>query len=322
MIVPGKLAKGKAIGIYSPSASVTCGASRLAQYEKGLQVLRARGYPIKEAAHARGRYHHMAATAEQKASDIHALFTDPEVGAIIPSIGGHTASQVLPHLELGLIRQHPKIFVGFSDSSVLAMYIAHGAGLVTFHSAADVAFGFSRLGELDSPLQGKGHYSAERFFEALEQGVVVPQPFSPWVGLIDGEASGTILGGNIKGVLALVGTPYEPSWDGVILYWESADPPHVIAQVLAHLRNARVLDRIAGMVVGKVAHLKETFYSTDEIMPVHDFIRYVLRGVSIPVAVECDIGHDVENITIPNGCQAHLEVKGGFCKLSLGYGAA
>ena len=55
------------------------------------------------------------------------------------------------------------------------------------------------------------------------------------------------------------------------------------------------------MVVGKVSHLKETFYAAEEVMPVHEFIRYILDGVRIPVVVECDIGHDVENKVVPFG---------------------
>lgn len=317
MTIPEKLTRAKSVGIYSPSGSVTYSESETALYEKGLQALSARGYRIKEGEHARTRYYHMAATAKEKAADIHSLFLDPEVGALIPSVGGHTASQVLPHLDLDLIRQHPKIFVGFSDSAVLAAYITCKSNLVTFHSAVDVMFGFSRFGTAESPMQGKGQYTSDRFWEMLEQGRVFSDTYSPWVGLIDGQASGVILGGNIKGVQALVGTPYEPDWDGVILYWEAADPPHVIAQVLTHLRNAGVLNRIAGMIVGKVSHLKENFYAADEVMPVHEFIRYILDGVHIPVVVESDIGHDVENITIPNGCQARLEVQNGAYEFSL-----
>jgi len=320
MIIPKQLTKGDIIGIYSPSGSVTYNPNETAMYESGLKALQHRGYQIKEGNFARHRYYHMSAPAKDKAADIHDLFKDPEVVAIIPSVGGHTASQILPYLDLDLIQKHPKIFVGFSDSAVLGMYIAAQTGLITYHSAVDVMFGFSRFGTSDCPMQNKGQYTTDCFWEMLEQGQVFSDKFSPWVAISDGECSGTILGGNLKGIQALIGTPFEPNWDGVILYWEAADAPHVIAQTLAHLKNAKVLNRIAGMVVGKVSHLKETFYAADEVMPVHEFIRYLMEGIDIPIIAECDIGHDVENITIPNGCPAHLEVKNGDCKLSFLYG--
>jgi len=93
----------------------------------------------------------------------------------------------------------------------------------------------------------------------------------------------------------------------------------VMAQVLAHLRNARVFEKISGMIVGKIAHLKETFYGQDEIMPIHNFIPYILDNPRLPVIVEADFGHDVENITIPNGSSADLTSDKNGCYLHINY---
>lgn len=309
MKFPPKLIKGQTIGIYSPSGSITYSAQETNLYQRGINAIVGRGYSIKEARFAKHRFYHMSAPAKDKADDIHSLFLDPDVSALLPSVGGHTASQILSYLDLDIIRANPKVFVGFSDSAVLAMYIADRTGLVTFHSAVDVMFGFSRFGSDDCPMQDRGAYTTKCLWDLLEQGKVFQKPFSNWLGLRQGEASGTLLGGNLKGIQALLGTPYEPNWTGKILYWEAADPPYVMAQVLTHLKNAQVFEKISGMVVGKVAHLKETFYAQDEIMPIHEFIKYIVGEKYIPIIVEADFGHDIENIIIPNGCQATLWVE-------------
>lgn len=316
-MIPQKLSPGQTVGVYSPSGSIAYSESETALYERGLDALRRHGYRIKEGAHTRGRFYHMAGTAEEKASDIHALFADPEVAALLPSVGGHTASQILPFLDLDLIRRHPKPFVAFSDSAVLAAYIAEHTGIVTYHTAADVMFGFGRFGTDECPMQAQGAYTEEQMWNALEQHKPFSGPFSAWQALRQGEASGMLLGGNLKGIQALLGTPFAPNWSGKILYWEAADPPHVVAQVLAHLRNAGIFEQISGMVVGKVQHLKETFYAPDEIMPIHKFIDYIVDRPSLPIIVEADIGHDIENITVPNGCLARMSADDAGCSLEI-----
>lgn len=319
MIIPPKLQKGHTIGIYSPSGSVTFKPSETAMYESGLRALQARGYRIKEGAFSRSRLYHMAASAKEKAADIHNLFSDPGVDAIMPSVGGHTASQILPYLDLELIASHPKIFIGFSDSAVLGTYISAMTGMVTYHSAVDVMFGFSRFGTQDCPMPAKGTFTTDYFWSLLEEGKISSKHFTNWIGLRHGECKGKIFGGNIKGIQALIGTPFEPNWDGIILYWEAADAPHVVEQVLTHLKNARVLSRIAGMIIGKVSHLKETFYAPDEVMPVADFVKYLLDDINIPIIIEADIGHDVENITIPNGCDTTMKVDDKGCTIDFQY---
>lgn len=316
MIVPTRLAKGQIIGVFSPSGSVTYSAEDTALYEKGLSAIQAIGYSTVEAEFTRHRYYHMSATAEQKAKDIHSLFEDPDVAALLPSVGGHTASQILPYLDFDLIRANPKVFIGFSDSAVLGMCIAEKCGMLTYHSAVDVMFGFSRFGKDDCPMQNKGLYTLDCLWRMVEECAGFGKPYSAWVGLRDGVCTGRLIGGNIKGIQALIGTPFEPDWRDKILYWEAADPPHVMAQVLTHLRNAGVLTNIAGMVVGKVGHLKETCYGTDEIMPIHEFIAYITEGINIPIIVEADFGHDVENITLPNGAVGNIRVANGEATLA------
>jgi len=74
----------------------------------------------------------MGASAADRATDIHAAFTDPGIAAVIASIGGDDQITVLPHLDAGLLRAHPKPFFGYSDNTCLLAYLAR-LGVVGYH---------------------------------------------------------------------------------------------------------------------------------------------------------------------------------------------
>ncbi len=319
MMIPNKLQKGQVIGCYSPSASLEADRTRVMLFNRGIKKLQDFGFRIKEGNCTRKQYFHMSASAQERAAEIHDLFLNPEVSAVFPTIGGHCASQILPYLDTNIIRENPKIFVSFSDSALLGMYITSKTGLITYHSAVDIVFGFSRFGTEECPMQNNGLYTQQNLLATLEHRQPSIKPFSTWIGLKNGEARGKLIGGNIKGINSLIGTPFEPDWENTILYWEAKDSLHVIAQALTQLKNSGVLNYVSGMIVGKVATNKEIFYRKEEIMPIHDFIKYTLEGINIPVAVEADIGHDIENITIPNGCNGHLNIENGKAFFSIEY---
>lgn len=316
MQIPALLKQGDIIGVYSPSGSVVSTAEELKLYERGILSIQQQGFNILESKHARTQFHHMSADGKQKAEDIHELFRDNTVAGLFPSVGGHSASQILEYLDLKLIEKNPKALVAFSDSSMLAAFITDRTGLVTYHSAVDIMFGFSRFGTDQCPMMDHGNYTQRHLWSALCEGIFPRQYFSRWVSLIPGECEGILLGGNLHSLEQLIGTRYEPDWSEKIMFWEAGDPPHKIGQMLSHFRNAGILKKLSGMLIGKVSHLKEDFYRADEIMPTFELIAYHLRDHSFPVIADADIGHDVENITIPNGRLARLRA-GEECLLEL-----
>lgn len=90
----------------------------------------------------------LGSSAEDRAADLHAAFTDPDIKAITTSIGGSDQITVLPHLDGELIRANPKPFFGFSDNTNLLMYLAN-LGLVAYHGAS-VMTQFGRPGAMHS----------------------------------------------------------------------------------------------------------------------------------------------------------------------------
>ncbi len=65
----------------------------------------------------------MGASPRERADDLHAAFADPDVKAVMASIGGDDQITVLPHLDRELIRASPKPFFGFSDNTNLHAFL-------------------------------------------------------------------------------------------------------------------------------------------------------------------------------------------------------
>lgn len=303
------------IGIYSPSGSVVYNDGDTALYERGLKKIKSMGFNILEADNVRGRLFHMSADAKTKAADIEQLFLDDSVNIILPSVGGHTASQILPYLNWEAIAGHPKTFISFSDSSLLGMVISERTGMVTYHSAVDVMFGFGVFETQNCKMENNGNYTLKCLLDALLEGKFNPKPFSEWSVLHSGIAEGTIIGGNINSIESLLGTPYEPDWDDKILFFESCDSLRNFYRTITHLSNAGIFNKISGLLIGNTSNLTEDFYAQDEMMPVDDMLCYLLNDYDIPIVYNANIGHDVENIVVPVGAKATLSAKNGIGRI-------
>lgn len=305
---PAPLSDGATIGIISPSGPVR----DRAQFQKGINYLKQRGYRIHLGEHALERTFHMSAPGKAKAEDLNAMFADPSVQAIFPSVGGHTANQVIEHLDFELIKENPKILIGFSDTSVVINAIYARTGLVSLHDSVDIMFGVGRFG--DESLATRGDYTAEYLFRVLRSTDPLGriEPLTEWRCLKKGTGTGHALGGNLSTIRALIGTNYEPNWFGAILFLEDRAEPHQWDQQLGHLRLAGVLSKLAALVVGKVENKPEQFYK-ENFEPLPDIVSRHCVGYDFPILYAADFGHDVENFPLLLGVQTRVD--GGACSI-------
>jgi muramoyltetrapeptide carboxypeptidase len=308
-LIPLKLNQGDTIGVVSPSGPVR----DLERFGKGVSYLESRGYKVLVAEHALTRYYHMSATASEKAADINGMFADFKVKAIFPSLGGHTASQVLDYLDWDLITRNPKIFFGFSDNSVMLNAIYVKTGLVCFHSLCDVVFGFGDFGS--GKFETEGEYTSKHLFRVItdtEPTNEIPK-LSNWSVLKAGAAEGVLVGGNLSTIRSLIGSDFEPDWTDKILFLEDSAEPHRWDQQLGHLHLAGVLNRIAGLVVGRVEKPDKFYPENYQPLP-QIFLRH-LEGREIPFLYGVDLGHNIENCTLPVGLQVRLDGNNGTLSL-------
>jgi muramoyltetrapeptide carboxypeptidase len=126
LIKPSRLKTGDLVGLIAPGGVVDD-----ALIEKCVKNLEAFGMRVKVSANIRAARGGYAGTVAQRVDDLHAMFLDKEVKAIWAARGGSGCIRLLPEINYSLIRNHPKILVGYSDITALLLAIYRHAGLVT-----------------------------------------------------------------------------------------------------------------------------------------------------------------------------------------------
>ena len=113
--------------------------------------------------------------------------------------------------------------------------------------------------------------------------------------IVAGQAEGPLIGGNLSCLCHTIGTPWEPLWDGAILFLEDVnEPAYRIDRMLTHLRDAGVLERISGLVLGRFAATLQKGHSgrADAVSgSLEEVIRDRLSGLSVPVVSSLPVGH-------------------------------
>jgi muramoyltetrapeptide carboxypeptidase LdcA involved in peptidoglycan recycling len=127
---PAKPQPGARVAVLSPSAGLP-GILPL-PYELGIRRIQ-KDFGLVTVEYPTTRS--IGASAVERAADIHAAFADPQIAAVIASIGGNDQITLLPHLDAELLRAHPKPFFGHSDNTCLLAYLA-GLGIVGYHGGS------------------------------------------------------------------------------------------------------------------------------------------------------------------------------------------
>lgn len=282
---PAGLRKDDVIGVVAPA-----GAIEAAAVSAGVRVLELAGYRVRIGDSVFKRAGYLAGNDRDRAADLTAMFSDPEVRAIFAARGGYGSGRILPHFDVALARQHPKIFVGYSDLTFLLTHLTQKAELVTFHGPmvaglAQHPDGAERLLNL---LSGD---RTDWNLRAL--GIVQP-----------GTAEGVIVGGCLSVLTATLGTPYEIQTRGRLLLLEDVnEKPFRVDRMLTQLRQARKLDDLAGVIFGEMAGC---IAEPNEAVSVWDVIAQAFASAPYPVVVGLPTGHGHGAVTLPLGVRARL----------------
>jgi muramoyltetrapeptide carboxypeptidase len=292
-VLPAALRAGDVVRLISPASWFDP-----KKVETGMDSLRAVGLKPQLGTHALARYgQYSAGTAEQRLQDLHTAFADDSVKAIICNRGGYGSAEMLSGLDLGLIRNHPKVFVGCSDISSLETYIHDTTGLVVFHGPMG-AGDFARPNGVDS-VSWEAALSRDRTWQiGSEAGLRTLKP---------GSAQGKFYGGCLSMLVASLGTPYEIQTAGTILFLEDIGvKPYQIDRMLLQLRLAGKLDQVRGIIFGPMLDCVQPG-SANELLDA--VLLRVLADFSGPVAIGLRSGHVLErNVTIPIGVDSVLDL--------------
>jgi muramoyltetrapeptide carboxypeptidase len=225
------------------------------------------------------------------------MFTDPQVSAIVCAKGGYGAPRIVDALDYGLIRRHPKRFVGYSDITALLLGIARHAGLETYHGPmlGDVADGLAPDSAAHLLAALTGTPAPDAAAALLDQAVA----------LRPGRAAGRLIGGNLSLLVNMIGTPTDFDTAGAILFLEDVDEPlYHIDRMLVHLRRAGKFAGIAGLMIGEMTKLRDG--SVPFGATVEDMALAAIGDAAIPVVANFPCGHSPRQMTLPIGAPATL----------------
>ena len=282
---PLPVRKGEVIGVVAPG-----GVTDAAAVTAGVQVLQDLGYRVLVGSSVFRRDGYLAGNDAERAADLMEMFARPEVRAIVAARGGYGSGRLLPRIDIGVIREHPKAFVGFSDVTFLLTYFVQRAELVTFHGpmVAGLSEHPAAAAQLLVLLSGD-----RSVWNLAAQEVVQP-----------GMAEGLLSGGCLSVLAATLGTPYEIETADRLLFLEDVnEKPYRIDRMLTQLRQAGKLDGLAGVIFGEMAG-----GSADprEAVTVRDVIREAFAEAPYPVAFGLPTGHGRGAATLPLGIRARL----------------
>ncbi|RMB07743.1 S66 peptidase family protein [Eilatimonas milleporae] len=263
------------------------------------------GLDVSVGDHVLDRHGYFAGTDAARAADIMAAFTDPAVKAVVALSGGWGAARTLPHLDFDIIRQNPKILMGFSDVTALLNAVTGKTGLVTFH-------GPNATSEWTS-------FSVNAARRLLFAGGSGPFAHPPHTGgtlarhrgrlqtIAGGTAEGWLAGGNLTVLTALVGTPYMPDMAGAILFLEDiGEAIYRVDRMLTTLGQAGVLDRVAGIVFGGFTDVGPDGDGFGAFA-LSDILRDHVRRAGKPAYLGLMAGHRTDQLTLPIGARARLD---------------
>lgn len=316
------LKPGDTIGIISPSWFG--GTDFIARARRGIATLESMGFKTMVGAHAFNTRGFVSDTAENRVADFHAMFEDDAVKAIICTIGGDHSNHLLPLIDWDLVRVNPKIFMGFSDITVLNLAIWSQTSLVTFNGPTLLTDwaefpsmpDFSRdgaLGMLTNPEPFGAIRSCEEWTEEFLDWRTgadltrrrIHQPGEGWIWLRQGNASGPLVGGCLESMDHLRGTPYWPDFNGSILFLETSDErpsPETVDAILMDYENMSVFEHISGLLVARPYG-----YTDDMKERLWQVVTERTRKFDFPVIGNLDIGHTSPIQTLPIGVNARID---------------
>ena len=291
---PKALRPGSMLGLVTPAS-----IARTELVQDGIAALNRKGYRTKLFPHALdGGPLNYAGTREDRVADLHAAFADPEVDGIICTRGGWGAAELLPLLDVGLIRANPKALLGYSDITSLHVWLQREAALVSFQApmvASDFAKGMPDIASWTAALTQDQPWTM-----GAEAGLRVLRP---------GMATGMLSGGCISIYTEALGTPYGAlahGGDTVLFFEDIGTKPYQWDRMLLHVRYAGLLERATGIVFGDMGQC----VGPDEFALVEETILYSLRDFAGPIGIGLRSGHvDGGNVTLPLGVEVRLDFR-------------
>lgn len=265
-----------------------------------------RGWRVEAGDSCFAREQRFAGPDELRGSELQRFCSDPRIDLVLAARGGYGLSRLLDRIDFAAIRRRNPIICGYSDFTAFSLaYLARASG-VSLQGPSAVAFGAAQ----PEP------FTVEQFFAVISSpshALAFDTPAHAADAAL--EVSGTLWGGNLALVCALLGTRYFPQVDGGILFVEDVnEPAYSVERMLLHLFHAGVLQRQRALLLGEFNPMPPQ--PTDNGFDLESILAALRARLDIPIVTGLPFGHVARKATLPVGAPAQLVVRGGRAQLS------
>ena len=293
-----RTARARHVGIVAPSGFVT----DTTIIDRAAQLFAARGWRVLASDTCFERHQRFSGGDAQRLAELQRFCTDRTLDLVLAARGGYGLTRVLGQLDFDAIRRADRAICGYSDFTAFNLAYLARAGGISCQGPSATDFGSTAPNET----------TVGEFFSVIGRGphqVVFPA---------DGpacDARGTLWGGNLALVCALLGTPYFPRVRKGILFLEDVnEPAYKIERMLLQLAQAGVLQKQRAIVLGSFDPL--TPMPNDNGYSLQAAIGFIRSQTTTPIIGGLPFGHVTRKLTLPVGAMAELGVHEGSATLS------
>lgn len=288
LLKPEPLRRDDLVAVVAPAGSYEPG-----RLERGCRILEGWGLRVRRPSARPTPLRYLAASDEIRAGELREALADDDVKAVLVARGGFGSARLFDRLRLSPVRGAPKVFVGFSDTTVLLTRLVQEAGWISFHGPMVAA-----------DLPDLAPAASERFRRFLfDDGAWWHgQARESWRA---GRSEGRLTGGCLSILVSTLGTPYEFRTDHpTVLFIEDVnEKPYRIERMLVQLRDAGKFENVTALVIGAMPGCDDGGGSS----VLEDIFRDVLAAHQFPVLFGLPAGHGSDNVVLPFGCRVGVD---------------
>ena len=302
VIKPPRLKRGDKIGLIAPAGFIT-----EEQMKKSITSLEGLGFNVIPSKNILNKFGYLAGTDKERADDFNEMFANKNIAGIVCARGGWGAARILSLLDYKLIKNNPKVLVGYSDITSLLYAIFRNTGLITFHGPVGIStfneFSINNFNDvLVNPSNELTLWNAdeENSSEDYERFVVR-----------SGICNGRLIGGNLSIMVSLIGTDYDVNLKDAIYFIEDiGEEPYSIDRMLTQMIQANKFKDAAGIVFGVCSKCisKPDESGIGNSFSIKEILIDRLYNLNIPVIYGFSFGHITNKFTLPFGAKAELNV--------------
>lgn len=307
------------VGVFSSSSPIS--ATVPVRYNRGKEYLESKGFRVVNGNLCGKQDYYRSGSIMERAYEFNQLLYNDEVQVLMAAIGGYNTNSILPYIDYEYLKQHPKIIMGYSDTTAVLLGIYAKTGLVTFYGPA-LASSFGEFppfvdktfasfqsivcDDISLPYEYKmpSEWTDEFISWSQQDRGKAAYPNS-WVSVNPGICTGRLIGGNLNTMGGFFGTEFMPEINtgDILLIEDSLKDAATIERSFSMLKLAGVFDKINGIILGK----HEKFDDNGTGRKPYEILMEVLGVCHVPFLAEFDCCHTHPMFTMPIGCHVELD---------------